>query len=169
MAADFFLDIDGIKGESTDATFKDKIQVLSWSWGEANTGSMSSGTGGGSGKVVMQDFNFVMKTNKASPELLLSCALGTHIKKAQLICRKAGGKQKEYMKISFTDLLISSFKTGASSNFQAGAPQGGDDLPTDQIAFNYSSIKYEYSPQKADGELDTPIIRGYDLKTQKKI
>ena len=35
MAAfDYFLKIDGIQGESTDAKHKDEIEVLSWSWGE---------------------------------------------------------------------------------------------------------------------------------------
>ncbi len=38
----------------------------------------------------MQDFHFVMKTNKASPKLLLCCANGEHINEATLVCRKAG-------------------------------------------------------------------------------
>lgn len=162
MAADFFLEIDGIKGESKDATHKDKIQLLSWSWGESQSGSFASNAGGGAGKVAMQDFNFVMSTNKASPELMLACATGKHITKAQLICRKAGGKQQEYLKINFTDLLISSYQIGASAG-------GGEDVPTDQIAFNYATIKFEYAAQKADGTLDTPVIRGYDVKQNIKI
>ena len=39
----WFLKIDGIAGESTDVAHKDEIDVLSWSWGVAQTG------GGGSG------------------------------------------------------------------------------------------------------------------------
>src|SRR5258708_339105 len=99
MAADFFLDIDGIKGESSDSKHKDHIELLSWSWGETQSGHSASGGGGGTGKVAMQDFAFHMKINKASPLLFLNCATGTHIKKAQLTCRKAGGEQQEYLKI----------------------------------------------------------------------
>jgi len=33
MAVDFFLKIDGIKGESMDSTHKDEIDLQSWSWG----------------------------------------------------------------------------------------------------------------------------------------
>lgn len=161
MPADYFLEIDGIKGESVDSKHKDKIQLMSWSWGESQSGSFATNAGGGAGKVAMSDFNFAMTINKASPEIMLSCATGKHIKKAQLICRKAGEKQQEYLKIHFTDLLISSYQTGGSG--------GGDELPIESISFNFASIKFEYAPQKADGSLDTPIIRGYDVKINKSI
>jgi len=160
MAADFFLEIDGIKGEATDATHKEKIQLQSFSWGLSNSGNFASNAGGGAGKAVFQDFSFVMSMNKASPELFQSCATGKHIAKAQLICRKAGGKQEEYLKASFTDILISSYQTGASAR--------DDAVPMDSISFNFSKITFEYAPQKAGGGLDTPVIRGYDIKTQKK-
>jgi len=160
MAADYFLNIDGIKGESPDAKHKDEIQLESWSWGESQSGSSAAGGGAGAGKVSMQDFHFVMKANKASPHLFVNCATGSHIKKAQLTCRKAGGDQLEFLKIHFEDLLISSFQTGGSS--------GGDPIPVEQISFNFTKIKYEYAVQKADGKLDSPIIFGYDLKAMKK-
>ncbi len=33
MAVDYFLEIDGVEGESTDAGHKGEIDVLSFSWG----------------------------------------------------------------------------------------------------------------------------------------
>ena len=161
MAADYFLNIDGIKGESPDAKHKDEIQLDSWSWGETNAGSSSAGGGGGSGKVAMQDFHFTMATNKASPALFLNCANGAHIKKAQLTCRKAGGEQQEYLKVYFEDLLISSYQTGGAHANKEGT--------VDQISFNFATIKFEYAPQKADGSLGSPVIFGYDIKQNKKI
>ena len=161
MAADYFLNIDGIKGESHDAKHKDEIQLDSWSWGESNAGSSAAGGGGGSGKVSMQDFHFVMATNKASPALFLNCASGAHIKKAQLTCRKAGGDQQEYLKVYFEDLLISSYQTGGAAGNSHGT--------VDQISFNFSTIKFEYAVQKADGSLGSPVIFGYDVKQNKKI
>ena len=160
-SVDYFLKIDGIKGESKDDKHKDEIDLQSWSWGETNAGSHVAGGGGGAGKVQMQDFHFVMKTNKATPELMLSCAIGKHIKEATLTCRKAGGEQQEFLKIKFSDLLVSSYQTGGSS--------GGDVIPTEQISLNFSKIEYEYKPQKADGSLDGPVKAGYDLKLNKKV
>ena len=50
-----FLDIAGIKGGSTDAKHKDEIEVLSWSWGASQAGTLGSGGGAGAGKVTFQD------------------------------------------------------------------------------------------------------------------
>ena len=155
-AVDYFLKIDGIKGESHDAKHKDEIDLESWTWGETQTGTHSSGGGGGAGKVSMQDFQFVMKANTASPKLLKACATGQHIKNALLTCRKAGKEQQEFLKITLTDVLVSSFQTGGSGN--------GGLVPTDSIALNYAKIEYEYKAQKADGTLDGAIKAGYDLK-----
>jgi len=104
---DYFLKIDGIEGEAQDKTHKNEIQLESWSFGETQSGTSGQGGGAGAGKVAMQDFHFVMRVSKASPKLFLSCANGEHIKKAVLTVRKAGKDQQEYLKWTFTDLLIS--------------------------------------------------------------
>ena len=153
---DYFLKMDGIQGESQDKTHKNEIELESWSWGETQSGTASRGGGMGAGKVSMQDFHFVMKVNKSSPKLMLACAQGEHIKNAILTCRKAGKEQQEYLKWTFTDLLVSSFQTGG-----AGA---GDVLPMDQISFNFAKIECEYKEQKPDGTLGGTIKAYYDMK-----
>lgn len=144
MATDFFLKIDGVPGESKDKAHKDEIDVLSWSWGESQTGGMAYGGGGGAGKVSMQDFHFTMRCNKATPVLFLACANGKHIPKAVLTVRKAGEKQHEFLKWSFFDLLISSYQTGGSE---------GMDVPTESVSFNYSKVEVMYKEQNEKGEL----------------
>ena len=42
---------------------------------------------------------------------MLACASGEHIKKAVLTCRKAGKDQQEFLKFTFTDVLVSSYQT----------------------------------------------------------
>lgn len=158
---DFFLKIDGIDGESADAKHSGEIDLLSWSWGETQSGTASGGGGGGAGKVSMQDFHFVMTVNKATPKLIQACAGGDHIKSAILTCRKAGGEQEEYLKYTFTDLLISSYQTGGSG--------GSGVIPTEQISFNYSKVEVEYKEQKADGTLGGAIKAGWDLKLNTKV
>lgn len=160
-AVDYFLKIDGIKGESQDAKHKDEIELESFSWGETNSGTHAAGGGGGAGKVQMQDFHFVMRMNKASPELFLACAEGRHIKQAILTCRKAGKEQQEFLKVTFSDLLISSYQTGGSA--------GSDVIPMDQVSLNFTQIKMEYKPQKADGTLDAAVTAGWNVKTNKKV
>lgn len=160
-AVDYFLKIDGIAGESADSKHKGEIDLQSFSWGASNAGSFATGGGGGAGKVAMQDFHFVMKINKASPKLMLACANGEHIKKAVLVCRKAGKEQQEYLKVTFGDILVSSYQTGGSG--------GGDVFPTEQISLNFAKVEFEYKEQKPDGTLSGPIKAGYDLKSNKAI
>ena len=81
MAERWFLKIDGIDGESTDAAHKDEIDVESWSWGvgrERDRGRAPAS--GGRGKAAFQDIHFVARISKASPKLFLACAAGTHHK-----------------------------------------------------------------------------------------
>ncbi|HAV64554.1 MAG TPA: type VI secretion system tube protein Hcp [Verrucomicrobiales bacterium] len=158
MAVDYFLKIDSIDGESTDSKHKNEIDVMSWSWGETQSGSHAYGGGGGAGKVSMQDFSFSMTMNKATPKLMLACANGEHIKSALLVCRKAGKEQQEYLKIKFSDLLVSSYQTGGSS---------GDVVPVDQISLNFSKIEFEYYPQTEKGGLGSKVVAHWDLKTNK--
>lgn len=158
---DFFLKIDGIDGESADGKHKGEIDLLSWSWGETQSGAHAAGGGGGAGKVSMQDFHFTMTVNKATPKLIQACAGGDHIKSAILTCRKAGGQQEEYLKYTFSDLIISSYQTGGSS--------GSGVIPTEQISFNYAKMEVEYKEQKADGTLGGAIKAGWDLKKNEKV
>jgi type VI secretion system secreted protein Hcp len=158
---DYFLKIDGIEGEAQDHKHKNEIQLESWSWGEQQTGTHHAGGGGGAGKVSMQDFHFVKKIDKASPKLFLACAEGEHIKKAVLTCRKAGKEQQEFLKVTLSDVLVSSYQTGGSGH--------SDIVPTDQISLNFAKIEWEYKEQKADGTLGGAVKAGYDNKAHKKI
>ena len=79
MASDIFAKLGDIKGESGDSKHKDEIEVLSYSWGVTNAGSMSHGGGGGEGKATFHDLSFVHKIDKASPVLLQTCATGVSI------------------------------------------------------------------------------------------
>ncbi|MCI0640632.1 MAG: type VI secretion system tube protein Hcp [Gemmataceae bacterium] len=162
-AVDYYLVLDGIKGESEDHKMKAKgaIDVESWSWGESQSGTHAGGGGGGAGKVSMQAFHFVMKINKASPELMLACAEGRHIKLGELTCRKAGKDQQEFLVVKMTDLLVSSYQTGGSGH--------SDIVPTDQVSLDFSKIEFAYKPQKPDGTLDAAIKTGWDVKANKKI
>jgi type VI secretion system secreted protein Hcp len=159
-AVDYFLKIDGIAGESTDAKHKGEIELQSFSWGEVQAGAGAGrGTGGGAGKVTMQDLHFATRVSKASPQLLLACASGKHIKVATLVARKAGKGQQEFLVYKFSDVLVSSYQTGGAEG----------EVPTDQISFNFGRIEVEYLAQKPDGSLDAAAKAGWDVKSNKPV
>jgi type VI secretion system secreted protein Hcp len=160
-AVDYFLKIDGIDGESTDAKHKGEIDLEAWSWGEKQTGAHSGGGGGGAGKVAVDDLRFTAKISKASPKLMLACASGEHFKSAILTCRKAGKDQQEYLKITLSELLVSSFQTGGSS--------GSSVVPVEHVSLNFTKFEVEYKEQKPDGTLGASVKAGWNIKANTKV
>src|SRR5216683_4289194 len=115
MASDIFAKIGDIKGESLDDKHKDEVEVLSFSWGVLNSGSIVSGGGGGAGKATFHDLSFVHNIDKASPVLMQACATGVHLKEATITHRKAGKGQHEFLIVKMNDVIITSVTHGGSS------------------------------------------------------
>jgi type VI secretion system secreted protein Hcp len=122
MATDCFLKIDGpvVKGESQVKGHEDQIQVLAWSWGMSQTGTTHHGSGGGAGKVNVQDLSFTHYVDTSSPTLILACCKGTHYDKATLTMRKAGGDPLPYLTIEFKDVIVTSVSGGGTVFFPLG-------------------------------------------------
>lgn len=158
---DYFLKITGIPGESNDSKHKGEIEIESFTWGEHQTATASHGGGLGGGRVQMQDFHFVMRINKASPKLFLACATGDHIDSALLTCRKAGKEQQEYLKVTFSHLMVASYNTNGTG--------AADVIPMDQIALNFTKVEIEYHEQLPNGQLGGAIKASYDMKEQKAV
>ena len=160
MATDTFAKIGDIKGESQDDKHKEEIELLSWSWGLEQRGTMSSGSGAGAGKVSFQDFQFTHFVDKSSPNLMKACATGEHIKTAVITQRKAGKGQQEYLIIKMDDILITGVQPGASS--------GDSGLVMEQVTLQAAKVDLEYKPQKADGSLEAGLHFKYDMKANKE-
>jgi type VI secretion system secreted protein Hcp len=155
--ADYFLKLDGIPGESADAKHKDEIELVSFSWG-ATQSAAASPAGGGAGRAQFKQFEFLMHVNKASPQLFLATVSGKHIKEANLSVRKVDKTQLEYLKIKFTDVLVSSFQEAASA-----------EAPEETIAFSFAKIEMQYLTQQASGAPAPPISVGWDISQNIKI
>jgi type VI secretion system secreted protein Hcp len=159
MASDLFIKIGDIKGESADDKHKDEIDVLAWSWGVAQGGSMGGGGGGGVGKANFQDIHFTHNFDKASPNLLKACATGEHIKEAKLTMRKAGKTPQEYLMITMNDVLVTGITPSGN---------GSDGGLVESVSLQFAKVDLEYKPQKADGSLDAGIHFKYDIKANKE-
>jgi type VI secretion system secreted protein Hcp len=157
MASDTFAKLGDIKGESPDDKHKDEIEVLSFSWGVANAGSMAFGGGGGEGKATFHDLSFTHKVDKASPVLMQACATGVHLKDGTITVRKSGKGQQEFLIIKMNDIIITSVTNGG----------GGGDGASENVSIAFAKVDMQYKPQKPDGSLDAGIHFKYDLKAQK--
>jgi type VI secretion system secreted protein Hcp len=95
-----FLKITDVNGEAQDDKHKDEIDVLAWSWGMSQSGTMHMGAGGGAGKVNVQDISITKWVDKSTPTLMKLCCKGQHVGECVLVVRKAGGTAVEYIKIT---------------------------------------------------------------------
>ena len=160
MPSDIFGKLGDIKGESEDIKHKGEIDILSWSWGITQSGTMAHGGGGGEGKANFNDFNFTHHIDKASPVLMKACATGEHIKEATITQRKAGKGQQEYLIIKMNDILI----TGVAPH----GSNGDSGLVMEHVALQFAKVDLEYKPQKQDGSLDAGVHFKYDIKGNKE-
>lgn len=156
MATDYFLLIDGIEGESTDSKHAKEIQLESWSWGATSPNSVVTG---GAGAPDLQDFNFVARTSKASPRLFHSLVSGKYHAKAKLTARRAGSTQVEFLYITLTDVLISSYQVSGIA---------AQNAPMEQVSLDWARVEMSYTPvDPATGKALTPVVATYDRKTNK--
>jgi type VI secretion system secreted protein Hcp len=156
MAHDIFLKIDGIEGEAEDATHKNEIEVLSWSWGVSQQSNMHLGSGGGTGKATVDDLSFEHFIDRATPNLVQYCLLGKHIKQAQLVVRKSGGSPLEYLKLTMNDVLVTRVN-----------PEGvaaDESRPRERVSLSFSSMKQEYIIQNAQGGSGGAVTATFDIK-----
>src|SRR6476659_2257234 len=141
MASDIFAKIGDIKGESLDDKHKNEIEVLSYSWGLTNPGSIAGGGGGGgAGRATFRDLSMVHKIDKASPTLMAACATGVHLKEATITHRKAGKGQQEYLIIKMNDIII----TGVASS-------DTNEAGSETVSLAFAKVDFEYKPQRPDG------------------
>jgi len=129
--------------------------VLSWSWGMSQSGSTHSASGGGAGKVNVQDLSFMKNIDTTTTNLIKACCNGSHFKQALLTVRKAGGKTAvEYLKIKLQDLIISNISTGGS---------GGGDLITESVTLNFAKVSIDYTPQDKAGVAGSTMSAAWNV------
>jgi type VI secretion system secreted protein Hcp len=156
MAFDAFLKLEGVKGEATAKGFEGAIELLSFSWGASNPVSVGAGGGMGAGKVSVSSFNFMKKSDQASPTLFQQCCSGKHFPKGTVTLRKAAGKQVDFLKYDITHVFVESIQWSGSG--------GGDDTPAESVSLAFQKVDITYTPLKQDGSPGSPVVASWDSK-----
>ena len=145
-AVDYFLEVDGVAGESRDAKEAKAIDVLSYSWGASIGGADKKGPR-------LQDLSFTHRLDAASPVLFQRLVQGTVIPSAELIGRRAGAEQIIFLRWCFQDVQVSSIS-------QAGNSAG--DGPNENVTLAYGSASEQYTRQNADGSAGGTVFAGWN-------
>jgi len=159
MAIDIFLKIDGIDGESTDDAHRNWIELLSYDHGLAQSIIHDVGGGGNAaGRANFQDFSVAKELDRTTPELNSYCASGKQISKIEVELVSVTDDRPTFMKYTLENCLISQVQINGSS---------GDNKPTEEAAFAYQKISWEYTeidPRGAPGDV---IKRSWNLETNR--
>lgn len=161
MAIDAYLQIDGIKGESTDDKHKDWMEVMHVAWGVHQPRAATVSTAGGhtSGRVELSNIKFDKLSDIASPLLLQTCAAGKTIPKAVFEFMRADGEGKPvpYFRVELENVMISDV-----------VPNSGDGgTITEHVQLAYSKIKWTYTRQSIRGGAQGSTAGGWDLAGNK--
>lgn len=130
-AVDAFLQIDGVPGDSQDASHKGQIELTSWSTG-ARGGGMQMGSGRATDRASVSEIHVTKPQDKASPLLMQAAATGRHFKTATLYVLKAG---QPYLKYKLSDVLVSGYQLSS-----------GGDRPTESLSLNFAKLEVVYEP-----------------------
>jgi len=141
-AVDYYLQIEGIKGESKNDQHKDSIEIQDFSFGVEAPRDASSGMA--TGKRQHKTIVIRKVVDSASPKLFQACASGQHFPRAVIEQTAHGGRIET---ITLQDVFISSVQKGGS----------GEQMPTETITLNFatSSIQYANAAEGNMGRMQT--------------
>ena len=163
MAIDVYLQIDGIKGESSDGGHKDWIECQSVAWAVTQPKSATASTGGGhtAERCEHSELNISKLADLATPLLLQNCSAGKTIPKAKLEFMRADGQGEriKYFEIELENVLIA-----------AVSPYVGEgDILAEHVGIKYAKVKWKYTQQKVAGGAGGNTSGGWDLATNKVV
>jgi type VI secretion system secreted protein Hcp len=161
MAIDVYLQIDGIKGESSDDKHKDWIECKSVTWGVKQPKSATASTGGGhtAERCEHQEVTIEKMADLASPILMQTCSAGKTIPKARLEFMRADGDgaRIKYYEIELENVLI--------GNVNPEVAEGG--IMHETVGLKFSKAKWKYTQQKITGGAGGNTAGGWDLAANK--
>lgn len=160
MAADVYLQIDGVNGESNDDKHKGWIEVVAVDWGvtQPTAGIVSTAGGHTIGRAFFDAIRITKVADLASPKLMELSAQGKTIPKAKLEFFRADGfGPLKYYEVMLENVLVSSNKKS----------YGGSGLLVDQFTLHFAKISEKYTQQKIGGGAGGNTSGGWDLAVNK--
>lgn len=146
---DYFLDLDGIPGESQDTIHPDKIRLSDFAFAMKNRNR----AGYARGKTVFEDVSVSGPIDVSYPKIQDALANNQRIKKATLYIRKAGKSQLDFLTIILTDVYVSSCRLESEGS-----------LLNMFITMGFAKTQIDYRPQTDKGTLGGAMSAMFDVR-----
>jgi len=147
-----------IKGESQVSGHVGEIDLDAYRWGVIQ--GFDVATGSATGRRQHKPLIFTFQTCVASPILYSACCQNEVLKTVVLTCRKAGGKQQDYMVWTLTNASIREIKAGYFDHIPspAAGTAAHPIIAYDEMSIVYQKIQIEYKPQTKEGGLSAGVV-----------
>ncbi len=158
MTVSIFMNVDGIKGESTDEKHKDEIRLSSCSFSAANSSAYNNASKTVSkGQAQMADIQFSKEADKTSVELFKACASGKVIPKVKIAFQTNVGDDKkiDFLVYELENVVVNSYNFSASSE----ADEHG--------SLTYAKIKQIYDQRDEKGTSKGKVEGFFDVLLNK--
>ena len=138
----YYVNIDGVKGESTDAAHEGWVDLLSFSQALNKPGGGMTGQSRRRGSVVLEDIVCVKKLDKSSPKLQEAVCKGKVFRDVEIhLTTTIGGDMETYCTYELKNCRITAYNISGDA----------DDRPTEEISINFEQIKVIYTEYDSDG------------------
>jgi len=159
-----FLEIEGIKGESSDQGHKDWIDLESWGW-EVERGMTSASSTRGdreSSNAKISSLIATKRIDSATPKIFIDSCCGTgKTIKLHLTKTGSGNGADVYMEFVLKNALIEKFAlTGKKQDTKR---------PLEALSFSFIEIQVKYIPYDDKGNAMAPIVVGFDTATNTQL
>lgn len=145
---DTLIEVEGIDGESQDATYPKAIGANWWEWGMTQPATFGLGAASGptrTGRPEYGAMTFGYSFDRSTPLMCLALDTGMVIETVKLHQRRAGGKEAAQMvDIVLKKALVVKVDVGNHAS-------GTNELPAVTVSMMYKSIEVEYRSQDAQG------------------
>jgi type VI secretion system secreted protein Hcp len=161
MANDVYLQLDGIKGESTESKHKDWVEVFSYEHKITQPASASSRSNQkGNDATSKHGELFVLKTHDlASAKLFDACCTGKYLKTAVLEKTISVGASKAVLlQIKLENAIVSTFELLYDEKMEH---------QVERVGLSYGTIKFTYTQTKSDGSAGGNVAAAYSLQEGK--
>jgi type VI secretion system secreted protein Hcp len=153
VATNIYLALDGVDGESSDDRHQGEIELESWSFGIASSGTARlGGHGAGAGKAQVSDLSVAKSVDLATPALLQAAASGRRIASATLTQRTAGADPRDFLTMVLAPVLVTSCQLSAAS----------DGRPQESVQLSFGTVQLTYASQAPDGTAGPTTTFGWD-------
>lgn len=158
-AQKFFLNVDGIEGESIVRGFEKQVEVQAYSQSAAGCQDVNGGSGSRAGacKVSSSGFQFSMNLSKATNGFREKLFTGKIIPKILVtVTKPSGDGPVSYYTIELTNVRVASMGESASE---------GGGFPNIFVEFSPATALWKYYMQKGDGTYELTNQFGWNFQS----